>query len=185
MCVRALIGASVVCCRGWEGWDENVGLPQWHKHYHTSVARQTGSNLQRRGFSQQGKQICEGEQEPQSLLGGVRTKGVTLLYLCSPSTPSARHSVSGSHRNLTDLIQLRPCDVPRLGRCELILSVYTPESLSQTKANTFIGFQDLVCCDCPAAFEVSHRFMLFTYSCSFSLPQITTGCSVQNNFSSV
>lgn len=46
-------------------------------------------------------------------------------------------------------------------------SVYTPESLSQTKTNTFIGFQDLVCCDCPIAFEVSHRFMLFTYSCSF------------------
>lgn len=56
-------------------------------------------------------------------------------------------------------------------------SVYTPESLSQTKTNTFIGFQDLVCCDCPVAFEVSHRFMLFTYSCSFS--QITMGYSVR------
>lgn len=48
-------------------------------------------------------------------------------------------------------------------------SVYTPESLSQTKTNTFIGFQDLVCCDCPTTFEVSHRFMLFTYSCSFTM----------------
>lgn len=72
MCVRALIGASVVCCRGWEGWDENVGLPQWHQHYHTSVARQTGSNLQRRGFSQlnsQLKQICE-ENRTQSFYWG-------------------------------------------------------------------------------------------------------------------
>lgn len=45
--------------------------------------------------------------------------------------------------------------------------VYTPESLSQTKTNTFVGFQDGVCCDCPVAFEVSHRFVLFSYSCSF------------------
>ena len=52
-------------------------------------------------------------------------------------------------------------------------SVYTPESLSQTKTNTFIGFQDLVGRDCPIVFEVPHRFMLFTHSFSFS--QITMG----------
>lgn len=63
-------------------------------------------------------------------------------------------------------------------------SVYTPESLSQTKTNTFIGFQDLVCCDCPVAFEVSHRFMLFTYSCSFS-PSNHHGVFRWNNFSTV
>lgn len=44
MCVRALIGASVVCCRGWEGWDESVGLPQWH--------RQTLSYMRRRADRQ-------------------------------------------------------------------------------------------------------------------------------------
>lgn len=63
-------------------------------------------------------------------------------------------------------------------------SVYTPESLSQTKTNTFIGFQDLVCCDCPTAFEVSHRFMLFTYSCSF-FPSDHHGVFRWNNFSTV
>lgn len=38
-CVRALIGASVVCCRGWEGWDESVGLPRWRRQTLSYVRR--------------------------------------------------------------------------------------------------------------------------------------------------
>lgn len=41
----------------------------------------------------------------------------------------------------------------------------TPKSRSQTKTNTLAGFQDPVCRDCPDAFEVPPRFLLFTRSC--------------------
>lgn len=57
-------------------------------------------------------------------------------------------------------------------------SVYTPESLSQTKTNTFIGFQVLVCCDCPIALK-----FLIALCCllihALSLPRITMGYSVR------
>lgn len=76
-------------------------------------------------------------------------------------TPSTAQQQSD---RLNSIMAVRCAETPEVWANS---SVYTPESLSQTKTNRFIGFQELVCCDCPIAFEVSHRFMLFIYSCSF------------------
>lgn len=38
VCVRELIGASVVCCRRMERWNGNVGLShQYRQHYHMTI----------------------------------------------------------------------------------------------------------------------------------------------------
>lgn len=78
----------------------------------------------------------------------------------APLTPSTAHN---NLDRLNSIMAVRCAETPEV--C-VNSSVYTPESLSQTKTNTFIGFQELVCCDCPIAFEVSRRFKLFIYSCS-------------------